>query len=73
MNACADQLKEILEGLNALLIENNTTIKDVCYIHLLLDRMSLFTSANKEYSSWFGMNPPSRSCIEVINYDFTKI
>ena len=38
---------------------------DIFFVHLYLDDMSQFQSVNAAYCSFFGINPPSRACIQV--------
>lgn len=38
---------------------------DICYVHLYVGDMAMFSQVNDEYIKWFGFNPPSRSCVAV--------
>ena len=41
------------------------TLEDVCFVHLYVKNMDDFGAINTEYCRHFGVNPPSRSCVEV--------
>ena len=62
---CQEQLRGLFAELNGLVSAAGGALCDVCYIHLYLSDMALFPHMNEEYKKWFGINPPSRSCVAV--------
>lgn len=62
---CVAQQHHIFLLLQKLLCDVGAEMCDVCYVHLYLSDMKFFPHVNNEYSTWFGINPPSRSCIAV--------
>ena len=60
------QLRTILESLSLALSRRSCDLKDAVFVHLYVANMSHFKEINDEYGKWFGINPPSRSCIQVI-------
>lgn len=71
VHQCSDlspggQLQDILQGLAIALTKIGFGIKDTVYVHLYVANMGQFEDVNAEYGKWFGLNPPSRSCVQVL-------
>jgi diphthine-ammonia ligase len=62
----AEQLHSVFQGLSGALVQAGYDIKDSVFVHLYVADMNQFESINQEYRKWFGNNPPSRSCIQVL-------
>ena len=68
----AEQMRDCMQQLSALLREYEVGMADAVFVHLYLSNISYFAAVNEEYCKWFGRHPPSRSCIAVnINYQNT--
>ncbi|CBN78880.1 conserved unknown protein [Ectocarpus siliculosus] len=64
--AAARQAADCLEAARTGLEGIGVCLRDVCFVHLYLRDMRLFSAVNEEYCKWFeGENPPSRSCVSV--------
>jgi diphthine-ammonia ligase len=59
------QLQSLFQSLAHSLRRHDVDLKDVVFVHLYLSDMSLFSLVNAEYCKWFGVDPPSRSCVAV--------
>ena len=63
----AEQMRDCMQQLSALLREYEVGMADAVFVHLYLSNISYFAAVNEEYCKWFGRHPPSRSCIAVNN------
>ena len=61
-----EQLQSILQGFHRALESSGADIKDTVFVHLYVADLSRFEEINAQYGQWFGSNPPSRSCIQVV-------
>lgn len=73
VNTAQTQLQSIMTHLIQGLHGIQTELKDVIYVHLYLRDMTDFTAVNDVYCQYFGHNPPSRSCIMVVNIHVVKL
>ena len=46
----------------------NCSASDIIYVNLHVTDMSLFKHINTIYCQYFGYNPPSRACVEILPY-----
>ena len=54
-----------LAALRACLLRLRCTLEDVAFVHVYLSDMADFAQVNAAYCTFFGENPPSRSCVQV--------
>jgi enamine deaminase RidA (YjgF/YER057c/UK114 family) len=61
-----EEMKDVVEQLEAILMSHDMVLADVCFVHLYVQDMAAFGQLNAEYVRYLGQNlPPSRSCVEV--------
>lgn len=65
-DAIATQVNEVMTVMKRLLEYVSSTMNDIVFVHLYIANTSLFGAINGTYCQWFGVNPPSRSCVAVI-------
>lgn len=61
----AQQIKQAIENLKAILTEGGVGLQDVVKTTVFIKDMNDFGEINSVYESYFGENPPARSCVEV--------
>jgi len=59
------QVAACLALLSAVLASHGMDLKDTCYVRLSLRSMEHFSKGNSVYCKFFGVHPPSRSCVEL--------
>jgi len=59
------QLENIFLHLAAILQEHNVKMSDLAFVCMYVSDMSNFATANSVYKKNFGVNPPSRICVEI--------
>lgn len=64
-DTCAEQTKQILKNLDALLSSRNLTAANVVKTTVYLTDMNNFAEMNTAYAEYFSFEPPARSCIGV--------
>lgn len=61
----ADEAKQVLENLHAILVEAGYSFADVVKTSIFLSDMANFTLVNKIYAEYFTENAPARETIAV--------
>ena len=61
----AQQIKQAIENLKAILTEGGAELSDVVKTTVFIKDMNDFCEINSVYESYFIENPPARSCVEV--------
>lgn len=61
----AEQAGLMMKRLIRPVLENGGDSSDVVFVHLYLSDMTQFQAINNIYCKSFGLNPPSRACVEV--------
>ena len=61
----AVQVASALNRVRESLLRQGSCMGDVFFVHLYLQDMRDFQSVNTAYCSCFGINPPSRACVQV--------
>ena len=61
----AQQIKQAIENLKAILTEGGAELSDVVKTTVFIKDMNDFGEINSVYESYFSENPPARSCVEV--------
>ena len=61
----AQQIKQAIENLKAILTEGGVELSDVVKTTVFIKDMNDFGEINSVYESYFSENPPARSCVEV--------
>ena len=61
-----NQAKQVLENLNAVLIEAGTGFESVIKTTVYIKDMNDFVLVNKIYGQYFKEPYPARSCVEVV-------
>lgn len=64
-NGIADEAKQALENLKAILESAGTDINNVVKTTVFLQDIKDFEQVNQIYSQYFQSDPPARSCIQV--------
>ncbi len=59
------QTKQCMENLKAILEQAGTSLDNCIKLTLFIKDMDQFGAINEVYGSYFGDNPPARSCVEV--------
>ncbi|MDF2473386.1 MAG: endoribonuclease [Anaerocolumna sp.] len=59
------QAERVLKSLSALLTDSGTSMENVIKTTVFLKDMNDFGAMNEIYSSYFTVNPPARSAVEV--------
>ena len=59
------QTKQVLQNVEAIIVEAGCTLKDVVKTTIFLKNMNQFGLVNDAYSKFFSVNPPARACVEV--------
>lgn len=60
-----EQTKQALKNVKAILEEAGTSMNNVLKVTVFLKNMDDFGKMNEIYATFFGENPPARSCVEV--------
>lgn len=61
----AEQMVGVIENLKAVLAAAGAGLEDVVKTTLYIKNMEDFRVINEVYGSYFKVNPPARSCVEV--------
>lgn len=61
----AEQTKQSLANVEAILIEAGLTKKDIVKATVFVKDLNNFAIVNQAYADFFGENCPARSCVEV--------
>lgn len=61
----AEQTKQVLENLSAVLIESGSNISSVVKTTIFISDMNDFPIINEVYGEYFNEQLPARSCVEV--------
>lgn len=61
----AEQAKQVLDNLGAILKEAGSSFKDVVKVMIFTKDLGEFDSINKVYEGYFSSRPPARSTVEV--------
>lgn len=61
----ADQTRQSVKNLQAILNQAGSSLGSVVKTTVFITDMTKFDEMNKVYSTFFGQNPPARTCIEV--------
>lgn len=61
----AEQTRQVLENLKAILAAAGATLQDVVKTTIYIKDMADFKTINEVYAQYFPENPPARSCIEA--------
>jgi 2-iminobutanoate/2-iminopropanoate deaminase len=61
----ADQTRQSLENVQAILAAEDLTMDDVLKVTVFLDDIGDFEEMNEVYAEFFGDEPPARSAFEV--------
>jgi len=61
----AEQTKQCLSNLNAVLEAAGSSLSKVVKVTVFLKDMDDFLVMNEEYSKWFTIDPPARAAVEV--------
>lgn len=61
----ANECKQVLKNLRAVLQEAGMEPKDVVRATIFLTDMDDFAAVNKIYAAWVGECPPARACVAV--------
>lgn len=62
----AEQTKQVLENLQAVLIAAGTSMDKVIKTTVFLKNMENFNIVNEIYAQYFTSNYPARSCVQVV-------
>jgi 2-iminobutanoate/2-iminopropanoate deaminase len=57
------QAEQVKQNLEAVLRQFGATLDDALMVRVYLEDFSRFAEFNSLYTTWFGANPPSRTCI----------
>lgn len=63
--SAADQTRQILKNIAALLGSEGLTCKNVVKTTVFLTDLSAFAAVNAVYAETFSADPPARSCVQV--------
>ncbi len=63
----AEQTKQCLENVEAILVSEDGSLDDVLKTTVFLNDIDDFEEFNEVYSEFFGEEPPARSAVEVGN------
>ncbi len=63
--SAADQTRQILKNIAALLQSEGLTCKNVVKTTVFLTDLSAFAAVNAVYAETFSAEPPARSCVQV--------
>ena len=63
--AAAEQVRQVLENMKAVLAAANSDLSKVVKTTMFLKNMADFAAVNEVYATYFPSNPPARSTIEV--------
>lgn len=63
----ADQTKQSLSNVEAVLAEAGLDMSDVLKVTVFLDDIETFDEMNETYAEFFDEEPPARSAVEVAN------
>jgi diphthine-ammonia ligase len=69
LTTAAAQLTHLLNSLTYNLKRYGVELHDIVFVHLYIADIALFDAINSEYCKWFGVDPPSRSCVAVSTTD----
>jgi hypothetical protein len=72
LTTAADQLTHLFNSLTYNLKRYGVELHDIVFVHLYIADIALFDAINSEYCKWFGVDPPSRSCVAVSTTDRMK-
>lgn len=61
----AEQTRQVMENLKAVLAAGGATLRDVVKTTLYIKNMSDFSTINEIYGQYFSEEPPARSCVEA--------
>jgi 2-iminobutanoate/2-iminopropanoate deaminase len=61
----ADQTRQCLTNLKAILTAAGATLQQVVKATVFIDDMDNFASMNEVYAEFFSTSPPARACVEV--------
>jgi 2-iminobutanoate/2-iminopropanoate deaminase len=61
----ADEAKQVLENLNAILKEAGYSFRDVVKTTIFLTDMASFSTVNEVYATYFNENAPARETVAV--------
>ncbi|AEH36027.1 Rid family detoxifying hydrolase [Halopiger xanaduensis] len=61
----AEQTRQCLENVDAILAAEDATLADVCKVTIYLDDIDDFDAMNEAYAAYFDDEPPARSAVEV--------
>lgn len=61
----AEQTRQVLENLKAVLKAAGSTLDDVIKVTIYIQDMNEFSIINDIYGQYFGERQPARSCVEV--------
>jgi 2-iminobutanoate/2-iminopropanoate deaminase len=59
------QTQQVLENIKGILESQTLSMDDVVKVTVFLKDIGNFNPMNEVYASWFGVDPPARSTIEV--------
>jgi len=61
----ADQCRQVLENLKAILIAGGSSLDQVVKVNIYLKDLNHFKELNRIYEQYFGTSKPARACVEV--------
>ncbi|RKD93761.1 Rid family detoxifying hydrolase [Halopiger aswanensis] len=61
----AEQTRQCLENVDAILAAADATVADVCKVTIFLEDIDDFDAMNEAYAAYFDDAPPARSAVEV--------
>ncbi|WP_368486113.1 RidA family protein [Spiroplasma sp. DGKH1] len=64
-NDIADQTKQSLLNIQAILAAGNATLEDVVKVNIFLKDMNDFAKMNEVYGQFFNTNKPARAAVQV--------
>ena len=60
------QVTNVMDKMQSRLKDLGASMKDVIFVHLFVSDMNQFGVVNRAYMKYFGTNPPSRACVEIL-------
>ena len=64
-NTFKDEVRQVLNNLNAVLIESGSTLNKILKVTVYITDLSLFSELNEVFLEFFLEYPPARSAVEV--------
>ncbi len=63
------EVAAVMDEIQSRLKEVGASMNDVVFVHLFVSDMKQFGIVNGAYMKYFGVNPPSRACVEILFAD----